>query len=70
MPRDNPTIVITNSPHGAKRVVRCTFEHDGISAEIVLQDAMDPEVSPGLEQMKARRLLASLGAALADAIGD
>jgi hypothetical protein len=29
MPTD-PIITVTNSPHGAKRVIKCRFEHEGL----------------------------------------
>jgi hypothetical protein len=70
VPSEVLSIVITNSPTSAKRVVQCHFDHDGIAADIVIPDAFDPEISPGSEHAKAERLLASLAAALGDAIGD
>jgi hypothetical protein len=69
MPTENPAIVITNSPTSARRVIHCRFEHGGATADIEIPNAFDPEISPGIERVKADRLLVSLATALAERLG-
>jgi hypothetical protein len=52
MPTDQ-IITITNSPRGSKRVIQCRLEQGGLTADIMIQDACGPKVSPGLETLKA-----------------
>jgi hypothetical protein len=67
MPLSELSIALPNTPGAVKRTVDCTFVYNDLEVHVRIPSAIAPEVSPAIEEIKAKQLLNGIAQALLDA---